>query len=385
MTSIIILSYNTIDYLQMCIESIRGFTEEGSYELIVVDNASTDGSSQWIAQQPDIRAIFNTENKGFPGGCNQGLAIAKGDDLLLLNSDVIVTPRWLEQLKKALYSSKDVGAVSCVTNKCSNGQQIEMPYKEFDINQMLDFAEKHNHSNPQLWTMHFTLVGFCYLFKREIYDAIGGLDEAFFPGNYEDDDYSFRINLLGYKTLLCRDTFIHHFGSSSFIKKRTPEEELEYTQRLRTLLIKNGGHFCKKWSVRDYYKNTSPQLFSICKQLESASSLLVVGHNRLGYIYYISVFAQLYGKQIKICYVTDSKIDGELAGKWFEIHCFDNINKSISTAINNNCFDAIMLTRSFNDDVYNDLKCTLKKVSYRTQLLIEEQCQVICCTKGIQS
>lgn len=373
MTSIIILSYNTIDYLQMCIESIRGFTEEGSYELIVVDNASTDGSSQWIAQQPDIRAIFNTENKGFPGGCNQGLAIAKGDDLLLLNSDVIVTPRWLEQLKKALYSSKDVGAVSCVTNKCSNGQQIEMPYKEFDINLMLDFAEKHNHSNPQLWTMHFTLVGFCYLFKREIYDAIGGLDEAFFPGNYEDDDYSFRINLLGYRTLLCRDTFIHHFGSSSFIKKRTPEEELEHTKRLRALLIKNGGHFCKKWSVRIDFKEISPCLFDICQNIGNGCGLLVIGHNRLGYVYRIESISRLLNKDIRIKYITDSKIDMELAQSWFDIHYSEEIVESVKSLIGEKRFDAIMLTQSFQDDgVFNALKKTIKKVPYKARLMIEE-------------
>ncbi|MBR4696044.1 MAG: glycosyltransferase, partial [Selenomonadaceae bacterium] len=107
MTSIIILSYNTKEYTQMCIQSIRKHTDPGSYEIIVVDNASTDGSLNWLLAQPDIRLIANEENLGFPKGCNQGLEIAEGDDLLLLNSDTIVTPRWLKQLLIALHSSSD--------------------------------------------------------------------------------------------------------------------------------------------------------------------------------------------------------------------------------------------------------------------------------------
>lgn len=163
-TSIVILSYNTLDYLQMCIESIRAFTEDGSYELVVVENASHDGSAEWLREQQDIKTIYNSENAGFPAGCNQGMAISTGDEILLLNSDVIVTPRWLTQLRAALYSDKRVGAVSCVTNSCSNGQAIKVPYQ--DVNQMLEFAEAYNRSDPNKWETYFTLVGFCYLFKR---------------------------------------------------------------------------------------------------------------------------------------------------------------------------------------------------------------------------
>lgn len=374
MTSIIILSYNTIDYLQMCIESIRGFTEEGSYELIVVDNASTDGSSQWIAQQPDIRAIFNTENKGFPGGCNQGLAIAKGDDLLLLNSDVIVTPRWLEQLKKALYSSKDVGAVSCVTNKCSNGQQIEMPYKEFDINLMLDFAEKHNHSNPQLWTMHFTLVGFCYLFKREIYDAIGGLDEAFSPGNYEDDDYSFRINLLGYQTLLCRDTFIHHFGSGSFIKKRTPEEELEHAKSVDLLMARNRKIFCDKWHMRNDYK-AIPLYFNSYynnSRLSCDTKVLIIGNSRLCYAYYIRQLVNRYKNNADIDYITDNFTEKKLGKRWFSISFSTNVVLLTAKMIQENEYDIILLSNTFScDDDYSQLKRIVGRQKNKSVCLIE--------------
>lgn len=133
LTSIIVLSYNTLKLTWECIRSIQRFTEPGTYEIIVVDNASTDGSVEYLKEQKDLKVIFNQENMGFPKGCNQGIEIATGTEILLLNSDTIVTPRWLSQLRYALYSSEMVGAVSCVTNKCSNRQALKnVPYKNED-------------------------------------------------------------------------------------------------------------------------------------------------------------------------------------------------------------------------------------------------------------
>ena len=126
-TSIVILSYNTYNLTKSCIESIRKFTSAGSYEIIVIDNASQDASVAWLKRQKDIKLVCNKENKGFPGGCNQGMELAEeGNDILLLNSDTIVTPRWLENMQTALYSEPKVGAVSCITNSCSNWQQVEV-------------------------------------------------------------------------------------------------------------------------------------------------------------------------------------------------------------------------------------------------------------------
>ena len=88
MTSIVILTFNKIDYTIKCIESIRKYTSLGSYEIIVVDNASTDGTKEWLKAQGDIIKIFNKENLGFPKGCNQGIEIATGNEILLLNNDV---------------------------------------------------------------------------------------------------------------------------------------------------------------------------------------------------------------------------------------------------------------------------------------------------------
>jgi len=259
---------------------------------------------------------------GFPKGCNQGMEISRGTEIMLLNSDIIVTPRWHEQMIKALYSSDDIGAVSCVTNSCSNHQEIPVPYKTVDIDELLAFAESHNHSNPALWTMHFTLVGFCFMFRHRIYEALGGLDERFTPGNYEDDDYSFRIMQAGYKLILCRDTFIHHYGSGSFVKKRTPEEERAHIIKYNALLDKNFAYFQSKWHVRDrLYKSISQGLVALNEYIKPNQRVLIVARNRLMYICYL--LSQ--DKNLKVDYLTDEYLDYELMHHHCNIEVCDGL------------------------------------------------------------
>ncbi len=106
-TSIIILTYNNLSLTKGCIESIFKYTEKDSYEIIVVDNASTDDTVAYLKEQKDIKTIFNSENVGFPKGCNMGIQLAsKDNDILLLNNDTIVTTNWLKNLKICLESDE---------------------------------------------------------------------------------------------------------------------------------------------------------------------------------------------------------------------------------------------------------------------------------------
>lgn len=244
LTSIIILTYNKLEYTQTCLESIRKFTDNNLYEIIVVDNNSTDGTVEWLKKQKDLKVILNKENLGFPKGCNQGISIANGENVLLLNNDVIVTPNWLDNLDKALWSSEEIGAVGAVSNSCSYYQQIDVPYK--DINDMIEFAKEYNKSNENIWHYRTKLIGFCMLIKKHVLEKVGLLDERFTPGNFEDDDLSFRIIKEGYKLLLCKDTFIHHFGSVSFKEKNN-----EYSKLLQTNIKK----FKEKWKFDASYSN----------------------------------------------------------------------------------------------------------------------------------
>ena len=242
-TSIVILTYNKLDYTKQCIESIRQYTKSGTYEMIVVDNHSDDDTISWLSEQQDIVKILNTENVGFPKGCNQGIMASSGDSVLLLNNDTIVTHHWLENLESCLYSSENIGAVGPVTNSCSNLQTVQVSYTGTE--QMQEFAKGFNVQNPLLWEERIRLIGFCLLIKRAVMNKIGLLDELFSPGNFEDDDYCLRMRKKGYRLILCRDTFIHHYGSVSFSADR---------DKYFLLLNFNKKKFEAKWGVSSIYE-----------------------------------------------------------------------------------------------------------------------------------
>lgn len=243
-TSIVILTYNNLEYTKLCIDSIRQYTHFGTYEIIVVDNNSSDGTIEWLENQNNIKVIFNNQNLGFPKGCNQGIEVAIGDYVLLLNNDTVVTPNWLENLKVALNSNENVGAVGAITNSCSNNQVVYVDYK--NTNEMIEFATKNNVSDSSKWEERLRLVGFCMLIKNTVIDKIGLLDEIFTPGNFEDDDYSYRIREAGYKLILCKDCFIHHFGSASFGKDN---------EGYNSLLNTNRHKFKDKWGFDPVYSS----------------------------------------------------------------------------------------------------------------------------------
>ncbi|WP_164472821.1 glycosyltransferase [Cohnella candidum] len=259
LTSIVIATFNKLDYTQQCISSIREYTEPGTYEIIVVDNRSTDGTVEWLQSQPDIRAILNDENFGFPKACNQGIEISTGDNILLLNNDTIVTKDWLTNLLTSLYSSPEIGAVGSVTNSCSYGQAIPVTYNS--LAEMQAFAAELNVSDPSAWEERLKLIGYCMLIKKSILDEIGLLDERFTPGNYEDDDISLRIRLAGFKLLLCRDTFIHHYGSVSF--RDAPPQYIQLMQN-------NRQKFHDKWGFDPDQGNNFR--LDVCSLVEAASN-----------------------------------------------------------------------------------------------------------------
>lgn len=267
-TSIIILTYNQIEYTKLCIESIRKFTPKNKYEIIIIDNNSSDGTVDWLKEQSDIKSVYNNKNLGFPKGCNQGIELAKGENILLLNNDVIVTPNWLYNLDKALWSQDSVGAVGPITNACSYYQQIDVDYKS--IEDMLIFAQKINKSNINSWKYRIKLVGFCMLIKKSVVDNVGVLDELFTPGNFEDDDLSFRMLEAGYKLLLCQDTFIHHFGSVSF-----KENSNKYTDIMNI----NRRKFEIKWGFNSEYSGIirNDLISKIDNDLEENINVLEIG------------------------------------------------------------------------------------------------------------
>ncbi len=127
LTSIVILTCNALKYTQECVASIEKFTPE-AHEIIFVDNNSIDGTVKWLnklaKENARYKLIQNSENMGFAKGCNQGIEVASGEYILLLNNDVVVTEEWLSGMLECLNSSPDIGIVGPMTNNISGLQQI---------------------------------------------------------------------------------------------------------------------------------------------------------------------------------------------------------------------------------------------------------------------
>ncbi|HEY2492460.1 MAG TPA: glycosyltransferase family 2 protein [Paenibacillus sp.] len=238
-TSIIIPTYNGLTLLKTCIESIRSHTVDEQYEIIIVDNGSTDGTAKYCIHE-QLTFVSLPTNIGFPKACNIGISIASGDQLLLLNNDIICTPHWLSNLTQALSSSPDIGIVGPSSNYVNGLQQVEVTYSSLEEFQQI--AALNNSLDPSRWLEVQRITGLCFLFKREVLNRVGLLDEAFSPGHYEDDDYCFRARSRGYRLLVCRDVLLYHEGSVSFKASYAPEE-------IEALVDRNYQLFVDKWHI----------------------------------------------------------------------------------------------------------------------------------------
>jgi GT2 family glycosyltransferase len=214
LTSIIILTYNGLTFTKQCLASIFQYTKN-NYELILIDNGSTDGTIEFLSSIPNAKIIKNTQNRGFPGGCNQGISIASGENIVLLNNDTVVTAGWLERLLFWIESDPDIGIVGPKSNFISEQQRImPVPYKTME--EMKKFAKEWTKDHHKEGYVADLLSGMCMVLKKTLTEQIGGFDERFFPGYFEDTDFCLRAQIFGKKLWVANDVFIHHYGSSSF-------------------------------------------------------------------------------------------------------------------------------------------------------------------------
>lgn len=227
--AVVVVSYNGCYFMQKNIESIRENNLEESYSIVVVDNASDDGVREWLREQKDITLITNTENVGFPKGCNQGVNATIGSeaeeyDVFLLNNDTRLAPNALFWLRMGLYENDRIGATGSMSNYAGNNQQMEL---NFELpKDYIEYGIKNNVPMLHPYEERIRLSGFAMLIKRDVWNRTGGMNELFSPGYFEDDDLSMRISKMGYKLMVCKNSFIYHAGSQSFSKKRDIEQLL---------------------------------------------------------------------------------------------------------------------------------------------------------------
>ncbi len=218
--AVIVLTHNALEYTRQCVASLLNHTDP-RHELIFVDNASSDGTPGYLrelaASHPRCRIILNERNLGFAAGNNIGLATATAEHLVLLNSDVVVTADWLEGLLNTACRHPRAGLIGPVTNNISGLQKLpRVAYNVRTLAGLDAFARQVAAAEQGRTEQVLRLVGFCLLIRRELLMRIGGLDERFGRGNFEDNDYCLRSFLAGYQNLVAHDCFVHHFGSRSY-------------------------------------------------------------------------------------------------------------------------------------------------------------------------
>ncbi len=226
--SIVIVSYNDFEIMIENLEAIRKYTDSAHTEVIVVDNASTDGVSEWLEAQNDIIFIETSKNYGFPVACNIGAAAcSSGNDLLFLNNDAVLTQNALFFLRMALYSSHDTGMVSGVSNNVT-AQTIDVPDKSLAACQK--FGALNNVPMRNALEIRQRLTGFALLIKfYALEEAITEFryssndidrdiifDERFSPAYFEDDDLGLRVSQAGFREYLVHNAFIYHKGGEGF-------------------------------------------------------------------------------------------------------------------------------------------------------------------------
>lgn len=212
LTSIVIPTCNGLPLLQQCIAEIRRFTDR-PHEIIVADDGSTDGTAEYC-QREQLVFVSLPRNRGFPVAANAGLKLAAGDTVVLMNNDIVVSRRWLDNMLDCLYSASEIGIVGPMANYASGSQQHHLGY--VDLAGFHAMTRDSNKPDPGKWRTVRRLVGMCMVIKREVIDRIGVLDERYTPGHFEDDDYCYRARLQGYRLMVAGDTYVHHHGSASF-------------------------------------------------------------------------------------------------------------------------------------------------------------------------
>ncbi|HZJ46241.1 MAG TPA: glycosyltransferase, partial [Pyrinomonadaceae bacterium] len=231
--TIIILTWNGLEYTKRCLETLRNKTEFQNYAVMVVDNGSTDGSVEYLRSIPWIRCIENSDNRGFTRANNQAIALCDdGSDVVLLNNDTeVIQDDWLTQLQRSAYKSPDIGIVGARLRQPGGMLQHAGTYMPIDTfwGQQIGSLEKdinQYNSDAEVEGVVFA----CAYIKREVLNKVGLLDEDYFS-YFEDTDYCLKAKRQGFKIICCGSaTLIHHENTSTRVNKVSHNELFRTSQ-----------------------------------------------------------------------------------------------------------------------------------------------------------
>jgi ATP-binding cassette, subfamily B, bacterial len=265
--SIVMPVLDNLPCTRLALESLLANTEEPPYEVVLVDNGSGDETRTHLevlaARNRHVRVIRNDDNRGFAAACNQGLAAAAGEILVLLNNDTVVPPGWLSGLVTHLGDAA-VGVVGPTTNRCGGGAQIPIAYASYE--DMLDFARirRHEHAGEPPVDIDIAEM-FCAAMRREVFEEVGPLDERFEIGMFEDDDYTRRVRDAGYRVVCANNLFVHHFGEASL-------GALAAEGRYGELFHANRRRFEEKWGVswEPHARRNDPEYVALAGRVTDA-------------------------------------------------------------------------------------------------------------------
>jgi len=212
--SLIIVTCNSEPTIKTCLNSVFQYTTNA--EVLVIDNASSDNTCAILSEYRDgLFTMFNNKNKWFSCACNQGIRASRGEYIILLNPDTIVTPMWADRM--IAHFRPSVGAVGPVSNYVAAMQKVELYSREPLVKdlQIGELAEKIYQWNAGRSRETKLLIGFCVAIPRAVLDAVGPLDEDLLLGS-EDFEISWRLRQRGYKLIIATDTFVYHEGQVSF-------------------------------------------------------------------------------------------------------------------------------------------------------------------------
>ena len=228
--SISIVNWNTRDHLENCLDSVYRNTEGISFEVIVIDNNSSDGSVEMVKRRfPDARLVDNRENLGFGAAHNQGIRMSNGRHVLILNPDTKLLPGCLRSLLSFLEEHVDVGAVGPkILGPTGLGSLSAMRNVPTLLTEVFELTRLNRRfpknriigryymscSDPDVAREVPLLSGCCLMIKRSVLDEVGSFDEAFFIFG-EDMDLCYRLNKAGWKCWYVPGAGIIHLGGES--------------------------------------------------------------------------------------------------------------------------------------------------------------------------